>query len=150
AYDIRDADYVKGLCEGALLGRGSISVLIAFPEQEPIETQVPLEVYNDGVKDGVTTLHTLAFLRQPITTPIVMPIRITKIPRGRDGLEAVISVPKIANGSGSVTALHLGLHREFTRHGGHASVVSARCRDDKFQSHLSSQFWTGEQLSFDL
>ncbi len=141
--DLRFPD-LKSRCKDAIVGRGNVGVQIQIPELQPISTQSELIVFNGGSRDaGVTTLYADAYLTQPITTSLVMTIKITRHPHG---YRAVIEVPKLANGAGSLTHLSVKLKRRFTRNGEVVDFLTGRCPDVKLQSEASALFVDGTVL----
>ncbi|HEX5609744.1 MAG TPA: hypothetical protein VFX45_06610 [Solirubrobacterales bacterium] len=101
-------------CRDSRVGRGQAQVEINFVEQLiPVKSE--LVVFNGGFEDGVTTLLVHAFIPIPTPTAIVTTVKIKKIHKGRFGLHAVATVPKIAGGSGSITSFSLKINpRVFT------------------------------------
>jgi hypothetical protein len=143
----RDTAAVKAACKSAIIGEGSTTVSVAFPEQAPIPAKSPLLVFNGGVKGGVTTFYIHAYLTQPITTAIVTTVKIKK---SGSGLKTVTTVPKIANGAGSVTDFSLKIDKKYTYKGQKHSVLSAKCVGGKIQAHVTSVFYDNSKLSADV
>jgi deazaflavin-dependent oxidoreductase (nitroreductase family) len=61
----------------------------------------------------------------------VTTVKIKKINKGRYGLLATASIPKIAGAAGSVTSFSLVVDKKFTYKGKKVSVLSAKCPDGK-------------------
>jgi hypothetical protein len=143
----RDTKAVEKACPDAIIGKGTTKVSVAFPEQAPIPATSPLLVFNGGLKGGVTTFYIHAYLTQPITTAIVTTVKIKK---SGTGLKSVTTVPKIANGAGSVTDFSLKIDKKFTYKGKKVSVLSAKCIGGKIQAHVTAKFYDNSQLSADV
>ncbi|HEY5053867.1 MAG TPA: hypothetical protein VII45_10710 [Solirubrobacterales bacterium] len=144
--EARDAATAKRACPDAILGEGSASVRVAFPEQTPFEAIGPLTVFNGGVENGVTTLFVHAYVSVPAPTAIVATVKITKEHKGRFGLHIVVLVPKVAGGSGSVTHTELSARRLFAYKGRRRSFLSARCSGGRFLARGTLGFRDGTKL----
>ena len=127
--EFRDTKSLEVVCRTSILGRGSMAVSTAFPEQAPIAADAPVIVLNGGTSGGKTTLYVHAYLTQPITTAIVTTVKITKIKNGRFGTKAVATVPPIFNGAGAVTGFNLQINKGLKVKGRPFSAVSASCPD---------------------
>jgi hypothetical protein len=143
----RDTKAVEAACKSAIIGKGSTTVSVAFPEQEPIPAKSPLLVFNGGTAGGTTTLYIHAYLTQPITTAIVTTVKIKK---SGSGITSVTTIPKIANGAGSVTDFSLKIDKKYTYKGKKVSVLSAKCVGGKIQAHVTTKFYDNSQLSADI
>lgn len=147
ALQARDTAAVKKACPDSIIGSGSTTVSVAFPEQTPVPAKSPLLVFNGGEKGGVTTLYIHAYLTQPIITAVVTTVKIKK---SGSGIKTVTSVPKIANGSGSVTDFSLKIDKKFTYKGKKVSVLSAKCVGGKIQAQVTAKFYDNSQLSAEI
>ena len=143
----RDTKAARKACPKAIIGTGKTSVEVAFPEQKPIPVNSALTVFNGGQKGGTTTFYIHAFFTAPITGAIVTTVKIKKIHNGRYGLKSVATIPRIANGSGSVTSFDLKIGKTYTYKGKKVSVLSARCTDGKLQARASAIFDDGTKAS---
>jgi hypothetical protein len=140
---VRDPEAVKKACGDAILGKGSMSLSIEFPEQAPILTKSPLLLFNGGEKNGVTTLYVHAYLTQPITTEIVIPVEVHRVRNGRYGIRSVASIPMIAGGVGSVTGFSLLVNKKYSYRGKGVSVLTAKCTDGKLRNTVEAIFADG-------
>ncbi len=143
----RDTKAVEAACKSAIIGKGTTTVSVKFPEQKPIPAKSPLLVFNGGVNGGTTTFYIHAYLTQPITTAIVTTVKIKK---AGNGLKSVTTIPKIANGAGSVTDFSLTIDKKFTYKGKKVSVLSAKCVGGKIQAHVTGVFYDNSKLSADV
>jgi hypothetical protein len=136
----RDTKAAEKVCGPAIIGTGTTSVEIAFPEQKPIQVPSKLLVFNGGTSGGKTTLFIHAYITVPTPAAIVTTVKIKKIHKGRYGLLSVASIPKIAGGSGSVKSFSLKV-------GNKKKVISAKCPDGKLQAHAKAIFADGTSVS---
>jgi hypothetical protein len=145
--DFRSAQDVEHACGNSIVGVGTTTLSIKFPEEEAMVATIPLLVFNGGSVGGTTTLYIYAYLTQPITTAIVIPIKIEK---AGNGVKSVATVPKIANGAGSVTDFALKIDKKFTYKGKKHSVLSAKCVGGKSRVHVVSKFYDGSEVAADV
>jgi hypothetical protein len=143
----RDTKAARAACPKAIIGSGKTTVEVQFPEQKPILVNSALTVFNGGKKGSTTTFYIHAFFTAPITGAIVTTVKIKKIHNGRYGLKSVATIPKIANGSGSVKSFDLKIGKTYTYKGKKMSVLSAKCSDGKLQAHATSVFADGTKAS---
>jgi len=135
----RDTKAAEKACPKSILGTGTTDVEVQFPESKPIPVESKLLVFNGGVSGGTTTLFIHAFITVPTPAAIVTTVKIKKHKNGRYGLKSVATIPKIAGGSGSVTAFNLTITRK--------GVLTAKCPDGKLQVHGDALFADGTKAS---
>jgi hypothetical protein len=143
----RDTKQAIAACRPALVGRGTTTVQVAFPEQQPFSSSGPLALFNGGVRHGVTTMYIHAYVSVPTPTAIVTVVRVKKIHKGPYGTRAVARVPKIAGGAGSLTSFAFSIHRTFRRGGKKQSYLLARCANGRFRAHATMQTSDGSRIS---
>ena len=144
----QDSSHAEGICKKALIGKGTTNVEVEFAESKPIPVSSKLLIFNGGVKGGTTTLYIHAYITVPTPAAIVTTVKIKNIHHGRYGTKSVATIPKIAGGSGSVTAFRFKIDKKFTYKGKKQSVLSAKCPDGKLQAHVNATFLdnkTGEK-----
>jgi hypothetical protein len=129
-----DTARAKKACGPALIGTGRTEVGVKFPEQPEVPVNSDLLVFNGGVKGGVTTLFIHAYFTAPITGAIITTVKIKKVRRGRYGLESIASIPKIANGAGSVKTFNLTLRK---------GILSGTCPDGHLNARGIAVFANG-------
>ncbi|MBS1878928.1 MAG: hypothetical protein JST31_05410 [Actinobacteria bacterium] len=139
----RDTKAVEAACGSAIIGEGQTTVQVLFPEQKPFNVNSKLLVVNGGFKGGTTTLYIHAYFNAPITGAIVTTVKIKKHPHGRFGLKSVATIPKIANGAGSVTSFSLKINKGIKRNGKVFNPLTAKCTDGKLQVHVLAKFASG-------
>src|SRR6476646_461677 len=125
--DSRDTDAARKVCGGAIVGRGSARVEIAFPEQGTVFATSPLTMFNGGVRGGKTTIFIHAYLTVPVPAAVVTPVVLTPLRSGPYGTHIVAKVPAIAGGSGSLIDAKLKIDRKFTYRGEQRSYLTAAC-----------------------
>jgi len=94
-------------CREAVVARGTMKVDVRFTEVPPILVTAKATVYKGDTSKGGPPLFLYTRFGAPITGEIISRIELKPIGEGVYGREAVVSVPKIAGGEGSIT--HLGL-----------------------------------------
>lgn len=134
-YDYRGS--IEDFCRDALIGRGKVTVEIAFPEEPMMWVQGTLNLYNGGRKPDGRYLIAYAFLSAPITGALLLPITIRRIDSGRFGWRVTAEVPKIAGGSGSIFGYSVRIGKRF---------LSATCAG-QFEIRTVSTFIDGTSLS---
>jgi hypothetical protein len=130
-------------CKRALVGRGKMETSIAFPEAEELRQRSHLLVFNGGTRAGSTRLWLYARVNFPVPAQVVTPIDFKPARNGRYGTKAVISVPRIAGGAGSIAWLSLSIRRGYSFKRKHLSVLTARCPDGKLQAAAEASFAEG-------
>jgi len=137
----------KKACPTAIVGTGTTDVEVLFPESNPIPIHSQLTAFNGGTKGGKTTIYIHAFLTSPISAAIVTTVKIAKERKGPYGIHSVASVPKIANGAGSVTAFSLTFpKRLFSYKGKKHGYLLAKCDDGSFVAQAEVKFSNGEKV----
>ena len=133
----RDTNAARKACPKAIIGTGKTTVEVQFPEQNPINVNSELLVFNGGFSGGTTTLYIHAYFSAPVTGAIVTTLKIKKVHNGRYGLKTVATIPKIAGGSGSVKSFNLKINKK--------GVLTAKCPDGKLQAKATAKFSDGTQ-----
>jgi hypothetical protein len=140
----------KAACTGSLVGTGTTTAEVQFPEQKPIDVKSELLVFNGGEKGGVTTLYIHAYFSAPVTGAIVTTVKIKRIKKGRFGILSTATIPKIAGGSGSIVSFSLKIDKKYTFKGKKMSVISAKCPDGKIQARATAKFTDGTSATADI
>ena len=128
----RSLGQVAKLCHDAIVGRGRANFEIEFPEQGPIKTASKVIVFNAAAKGASAHLVADAEVDVPAPTIVGMSIEVGRAHKG-DGPRAVVKVPPIAGGSGSLLGFHLRIKRLFGHGQRKKSLVTARCSDGAFK-----------------
>lgn len=116
----------RRVCGKALIGSGSVSADIALPEQEPFGASGPLLIFNGAPKGGkqVMIFHVHAHVPAPTTFVTTAVISKTK---GKYGTSALIQIPNIVSGQGSLTGFRASLSKTWTYKGKKQSLLLAGC-----------------------
>jgi hypothetical protein len=145
--EARTTQEAEKVCKASIVGTGTTDVLIQFPEQRPIPIHSKLLALNGGVKGGTTTIYIHAYLTDPVAAALVTTVKITKEKNGRYGIRSIASVPRIANGQGSVTAFTLIFQKKlFAYKGAKHGYLLARCADGHFDAQAEAVFINGDKL----
>ena len=129
-----DSGEARGVCREAVVGRGTASVVLA---PEWIEMEAPVTLFNGGVRDGTTTLLVHSTLNAGISEVILGRVKVRERRVGHYGSEAVVRVPPIAGGSGSVRSFSFQLHRRFAHEDEERSYLQARCPDGRLMHRVT-------------
>jgi hypothetical protein len=125
----------RAICKSALVGEGSTSVEVEFPEQAPFIAKSEVLAFNGGVRGGTTKVFVHAYLSSPVSAAVVVPVTVSKVNNGRYGLKTVAKIPKIAGGYGSPVSFSLRVDRKFTYRGKRQGYLLAKCPD----GHLNAK-----------
>jgi hypothetical protein len=139
----------KRACPDAIVGSGSATVEVAFPEQEPFSSTGPVVLFNGGVRGKTTTVLLHAYVDVPAPTAIVVPARVVRVDDGQFGLEILAKIPRIAGGAGSVTGFELTVGRRFSVAGERHSLLTAGCPSGHWRTAGEAEFADGTVLSID-
>jgi hypothetical protein len=139
---VREPSPLRG-CGNAIVGEGTAGFDFHFPEQPPIPAKVKLIIYNFGPEAGPATLYAYIYVARPITIALFVPIRIDGIQEGRFASRATVTVPKIANGAGSLTSIRMKIGKSFVRNGQRVSVLTAKCPNGKTPTRVKAKFFDG-------
>jgi hypothetical protein len=145
--EARETRKAEAVCGGAILGRGTATVQVAFPEQKPIVSTGPLVLFNGGERNGVVTVLAHAYVKVPAPTAVVATVRVSRVSKGALGLHIEVEVPKIAGGSGSTVAARFAMRRVYTYRGKRRSVISGRCPDGRILGRGTFDYSDGTSLS---
>jgi hypothetical protein len=124
----------EAACGDAILGRGSATVEVAFPEQKPFDSTGPLIFFNGGERNGVIRVLAYSYVSVPAPTAVIATVEIKRVNEGPFGLRVETRVPRIAGGAGSFVAAKFSLRRSYTYHRKPRSVISGRCPDGRIQA----------------
>jgi hypothetical protein len=137
----------EAVCGDAIIGRGSATVEVAFPEQMPFDSTGPVALFNGGERNGVVTILAYTYVSVPAPTAVVATAKLTRVNKGPYGLHPVIDVPVIAGGAGSVVAANIKMGRTYTYKGQRRSVLSGRCSDGRIQVRGTFKYSDGTSMS---
>jgi hypothetical protein len=145
--EARETKTAEAVCGDAILGRGTATVEVAFPEQKPIVSTGPLVLFNGGERNGVVTVLAHAYVNVPAPTAVVATVRVERVSKGSLGLHIEVDVPKIAGGAGSTVAARFAMRRVYDYEGKRRSVLSGRCPDGRILGRGTFGYSDGTTLS---
>jgi hypothetical protein len=134
-------------CPNAIVGKGTGSAIVAFPEQKPIPITSPITLFNGPKKHGDDTLLAHAYTTVPVPTTLIVPAVIEKIHHGVYGYRTKARIPKIAGGAGHPISGNITVDRKWTFKGHKYSYVNARCETGHLQAKVKVRFKDGTFLS---
>lgn len=137
----------EAVCGDAIVGRGSATAEVEFPEQPIFESTGPLILFNGGERGGAVTVFGYAYVSVPAPTAVITTVKLFRQRKGPYGLRTMVEVPKIAGGAGSFVAGHFTVHRTFIYRGKRRSFLSGRCSDGRLQARGTFRFGDGTQIS---
>lgn len=128
----RSLAQIGKICDDAVVGRGHAVFEIELSEG-PIRIASKVIVFSVGATGGqAPKLIAAAEVDVPAPTIVATAIEVSRAHIGDFGLRAVVKVPVVAGGSGSLLGFKLRLRRLFDRSGSRESLVAARCADGSF------------------
>jgi hypothetical protein len=133
-------------CKSSIVGTGTASALIAFPDQPALPATSPLTIFNGPKMGGNPSVVIHAYLTIPAPTTFVIPSAITKT-KGRYGYRVVSNIPPIAGGYGSLTHFDFKIHKIWKVKGKKVSYASAKCSDGRLQASGQFSFGDGTVMS---
>ncbi len=142
----RDTAAAKRACGSAIVGSGTAEAEVAFAEQTPFSASGSVVLFNGGVHGRTTVVLLHAYLKVPAPTAVVVRATVTRIHRGRFGLQITAPIPKIAGGSASVTKFELKIGRRFTYQGQEKSFLVAGCPTGSWVTKGNVLFADGTNL----
>jgi hypothetical protein len=135
----------KQICGDALVGTGTVSAQIAFPEQAPFNASGPLLIFNGKPKGGRPVLIFHVHANVPAPTTFVTTGVISKA-SGKYGTSTEIAIPTIVSGQGSLTSFKATLHKTWTYKGEKKSLLYAKCPTGKLYAHGDFTFSDGTKI----
>jgi hypothetical protein len=132
----------RSRCRGAIVGTGHVGALITQEQGTPVAVSSLMTLFNGPRQEG----HPTVILHARTTVPGVQTFVITIPIEKRGGLyryRAIINVPPIAAGRGSLTHLDVKVGKRYRFHGSERSYTAARCGDGIFRTHGRFTFAEG-------
>ncbi|HEX3609184.1 MAG TPA: hypothetical protein VHU14_05870 [Solirubrobacterales bacterium] len=132
----------RNRCREAIVGTGHVGALIALGTGAPTAVSSLMTLFNGPPREG----HPTVILHARTTVPAVQTFVITIPIEERGGLyryRAIIDVPPIAGGLGSLTHLDVKVGRRYRFRGTERSYVAARCGSGIFRTHGRFTFAEG-------
>ena len=132
----------RSRCAAALVGKGTVSGLIAQDNGPPIPASSALSLFNGPALGG----HASVVFHARLTVPAVQNFVITIPIERRSGgfrYRATVDVPPIAGGRGSLTHLEVTIGKRYRFRGAERSYTAARCSDGILHTHGRFTFVDG-------
>jgi hypothetical protein len=139
----------KKICGPALVGTGTVSADILFPEQAPFSASGPLLIFNGKPKGGKPVLVFHVHANVPAPTTFVTTGVISKA-SGKYGTSTEIAIPTIVSGQGSLTSFKATLHKTWTYKGEKKSLLYAKCPTGSLFAHGEFAFADGTKIAGDV
>jgi hypothetical protein len=136
----------KQICGPALVGTGTVSAQILFPEQAPFNASGPLLIFNGKPKGGRPVLVFHVHANVPAPTTFVTTGVISKA-SGKYGTSTEIAIPTIVSGQGSLTSFKATLHKTWTYKGEKKSLLFAKCPSGQLFAHGDFTFSDGTKIA---
>jgi hypothetical protein len=112
-------------CGTSLIGEGSFSANVKFPEQSPFPSDGKVVAFN-GRLHGRPAILAHIYGTAPLPTSYVLPFTITRT-TGTYGTVLEASFPQVTGEWGYVTGITMNLHRRFSYGGRTHGYLSAGC-----------------------
>jgi hypothetical protein len=137
----------RKICASSIVGEGSGTALIAFPEQRPFKASSPITLFNGPAHDGNPTVLAHAYLSVPAPTTYIVPIEIQKVHNGPFGFRTEVKLPKIAGGAGIPLEGQVTIGKKWTYKGKKLSYANASCPSGKLQAKVETEFTDATKLN---
>jgi hypothetical protein len=137
----------RRVCAGSIVGEGSGTALIAFPEQKPFKASSPITLFNGPPHNGNPTVLAHAYLSVPAPTTYIVPIEIQKVHNGAFGFRTEAKIPRIAGGAGIPLEGRITIGKKWTYKGKRLSYSNASCPAGKLQAKIETEFNDATKLS---
>ncbi len=140
------------VCGTALIGKGSSTAQVEFPESAPFLAKGPLLAFNGPSNgngyggSGYPEQIYYVYADVPVPTTFVVIGKLSK-DSGKYGYHVSIAIPPIAGGSGSVTNIDLTINRKWTYKGQKHSYLNAECANGHFYNQVELAFGNGTTLT---
>lgn len=131
-------------CRSAIVGTGHVRGIVSLAGSR-LKVSSPLTLFNGPRHGRNWTVIAQAQLSVPVFESYVVVIPVERR-RGTYGYRSRFSVPRIADGLGSITHIDAKIGRRYRFHGVRRSYVSARCSDGILQTRGYLGFANGVVL----
>jgi hypothetical protein len=136
----------RRVCAGSIVGEGSGTALIAFPEQRPFKATSPITIFNAAPHNGNPTVLAHAYLSVPAPTTYIVPVEIQKVSNGPFGFRTEAHIPKIAGGYGIPLEGRIKIGKKWSYKGQKLSYANASCPSGKLQAKTEVEFTDATKL----
>jgi hypothetical protein len=138
-------------CGDALIGSGTSTAQVQFPEQAAFMAKGPLLAFNgpsSGHDYGGDAYHEqlyYVYADVPLPTALIAVAKVSK-GSGQYGYKISVSIPKIAGGAGSFSGAEFTIDRKWTYKGKRHSFLSAECANGHFGAQVEVAFGDGTNV----
>jgi hypothetical protein len=139
-------------CGDALIGKGTSTAQVQFPEQASFTAKGPLLAFNGPAEGGYGGYHEqfyYVYADVPVPTALIAVAKVAKA-SGPYGYKISIRVPKIAGGAGSFSGAEFTIDRRWTYKGTEHSFLSAECAYGHFRAQVEVDFGDGSHVIGDV
>jgi hypothetical protein len=136
-------------CGDALIGKGTSTAQVQFPEQSSFTAKGPLLAFNGPAEPGYGGYHEqlyYAYADVPLPTALIAVAKVAKA-SGPYGYEIQVTIPKIAGGAGSFSGAEFTIDRKWAYKGTEHSFLSAECANDHFDAQVEVDFGDGSRVT---
>jgi hypothetical protein len=139
------------VCGDALIGKGTSTAQVKFPEQEAFTAGGPLLAFNgpsSGGYGGKGYGEQLYYVYADVPVPTAL-IAVAKVSKGtgRYSYKISISIPEIAGGAGSFSGAEFTIDRKWTYRGQKHSFLTAECANGHFDAKVEVAFGDGTDVT---
>ncbi len=135
-------------CGDALIGKGTSTAQVQFPEQASFDAKGPLLAFNGPAEGGYGGYHEqlyYVYAHVPLPTALIAVAKVAKA-GGPYGYKISISIPEIAGGAGSFSSAEFTIGRKWTYAGAKHSFLSAECANGHFVAQVEIDFGDGSKV----
>lgn len=135
-------------CGDALIGKGTSTAQVQFPEQASFTAKGPLLAFNGPAEAGYGGYHEqlyYVYADVPVPTALIAVAKVAKA-SGIYGYKISVSIPKIAGGAGSFSGAEFTIDRKWTYRGKRQSFLSAECSNNHFDAQVEVDFGDGSHV----
>jgi hypothetical protein len=139
-------------CGDALIGKGTSTAQVQFPESAAFEASGPLLAFNGPPSggggyggSGYNQQLYYVYADVPVPTALIAIGKVTKA-TGKYGYEISISIPTIAGGAGSFNSAEFTIDRKWAYKGTKHSFLNAECANGHFDAQVGIAFGDGSSL----
>jgi hypothetical protein len=137
-------------CGDALIGKGTSTAQVQFPEQAAFTAKGPLLAFNGPSSGGYGNggyQEQLYYVYADVPIPTAL-IAVAKVSKGSGGYgyKISISIPEIAGGAGSFSGAEFTINRKWTYKGKRHSFLNAECANGHFNAQVKVAFGDGTNL----
>jgi hypothetical protein len=135
-------------CGDALIGKGTSTAQVQFPEQGSFDAKGPLLAFNGPAEGGYGGYHEqlyYVYANVPVPTALIAVAKVAKA-SGPYGYKISITIPRIAGGAGSFSGAEFTIDRRWTYKGKKHSFLSAECATGHFDAQVEVDFGDGSHV----